>query len=726
MKRILFLLFTITQFTIIAQTTISGKVTDSKKQPILGASVYLDGTYDGTSTNEKGEFSFTTEEKGSQTLVISFVSYEAYVKTDNVSKFKNLQIKLRDDVNALDAVTINAGTFKAGEKAKVTVLKPLDIVTTASAVGDVLGALQTLPGTSANPENGRLFVRGGSADETQIFIDGVRVFTPYSPTPNNAPTRGRYSPFLFKGISFSTGGYSAEYGQALSGVLDLTTIDKPDQEKTEVSLMTLGVGIGNTQIWDRNSLSVNASYINLGPYTAAFPDRNKWLKPYQAGSGEMVYRHSFKDDSMLKVYGAFSYTDLEVIQDNINFDDGFRFGLNNRNLYINSSYKNKFGNNWRIETGLSFTNDNSEVKIEDDKIDNNENSAHFKVKIKKQFSSRFRVSFGSEYFITKFDETYNTANNQSFDYGFDNNLFASFVETDIFFSKNLATKIGVRAEHSDLLNEFTVSPRLSLSYKSGKNSQFSLAYGQFYQNPSNNYLKFNQDFKAENASHLIANYQHTKKDQIFRIEAYYKDYRDLVKFDTQMANFTSNYSNDGTAYAKGIDIFWRQNQKIKNTDYWISYSFLDTERDFRNYPTAATPNFASAHNLSVVGKHWIESLKSQVGFAYNFASGRTYTNFNEPEFSNNNESRFLNSKTKPYNSVSLNWAYLIDQQKILYFSLNNALGTKNVFGYNYKNTPNMNGNFDRQAIVPNADSFFFVGFFWTISDDKKSNNLNNL
>ena len=176
MKRILFLLFTITQFSILAQTTISGKVTDSKKQPILGASVYLDGTYDGTSTNEKGEFSFKTEEKGTQTLVISFVSYETYVKIDDVSKLKNLQIKLRDDVNSLDAVTINAGTFKAGEKAKVTVLKPLDIVTTASALGDFVGALQTLPGTTTVSEDGRLFVRGGEAEETQIFIDGVRVF----------------------------------------------------------------------------------------------------------------------------------------------------------------------------------------------------------------------------------------------------------------------------------------------------------------------------------------------------------------------------------------------------------------------------------------------------------------------------------------------------------------------------------------------------------------------
>ena len=718
MKRILFFLFTICQLSVIAQTTISGKVTDSKNNAIFGANIYLDGTYDGASTNENGEFSFKTEEKGTQTLVISFVSFETYVKTADVSTLKNLTIKLRDDVNSLDAVVINAGTFEAGEKAKVTVLKPLDIVTTASALGDVFGALQTLPGTTTVDEDGRLFVRGGEAEETQIFIDGIRVFTPYAASANNIPTRGRFSPFLFKGISFSTGGYSAEYGQALSSVLQLNTIDEPTEEKTDLSFMTLGLGVGNTQIWGNNSFSVNTSYVNLAPYQEAFPDRNKWEKPVQALSGEMVFRHKFKNESLLKLYGAFSYTDFDVTQDDINYEDGLRFGLKNRNLYFNTSYKNKFGDNWKIETGLSFTNDHSNLKIIDDKITSNENSVHLKVKLKKQFSNRFKISFGSEYFITDFNESYTPNNSNKFDYGFNNNIFATFAETDIFFSKNLATKIGVRAEHSQLLNESTISPRVSLAYKAGKNAQFSLAYGQFYQNPKNDYLKFNHNFKAENTSHLIANYQSTKQGQIFRLEAYYKNYKDLVMYDSNIPTYTSNYNNNGNGFAKGFDVFWRQNGKIKNTDYWVSYSFLDTERAYKNYPTSATPNFASKHNLSVVAKHFITDLKSQVGFSYNFASGRNYTN--------PNEIGFLNNKTKNYNSVSLNWAYLIDQQKILYFSVNNVLGTQNVFGYNYKNTAEPNGNFNRQAITPNADRFFFVGFFWTISDNKKSNQLDNL
>ena len=248
-----------------AQHQITGTVSDNRDEPIMGANVYLEGTYDGTTTNAEGNFTFTTSETGIKTLFVSFLSYVDFSMTTEISELKNLKIVLRENVNTLDAVMLSTGTFEAGEDSRVTTLKPLDIVTTASALGDFVGALQTLPGTSTVAEDGRFFVRGGGADETQIFIDGIRVFAPYTPTANNIPTRGRFSPFLFKGFSFSTGGYSAEFGQALSGVLQLNTIDEPDQEKTDVSLMTVGVGVGNTQKWKKSSLSFNTAYTNLSP-----------------------------------------------------------------------------------------------------------------------------------------------------------------------------------------------------------------------------------------------------------------------------------------------------------------------------------------------------------------------------------------------------------------------------------------------------------------------------
>ena len=49
----------------------------------------------------------------------------------------------------------------AGEEKRRTILKAVDIATTAGATADIAGALNTLPGTTKNGESGRLFVRGG-------------------------------------------------------------------------------------------------------------------------------------------------------------------------------------------------------------------------------------------------------------------------------------------------------------------------------------------------------------------------------------------------------------------------------------------------------------------------------------------------------------------------------------------------------------------------------------
>ena len=446
---------------------IAQKVIDHQGVPIIGANVYLQGTYDGTATNEDGQFSFETNEKGEQTLLVSSISFETYSKTADISIFKNVFIKLKDDVNTLDAVTVNAGTFKVGDNAKVTALKPLDIVTTAGALGDFLGALQTLPGTSNVAEDGRLFVRGGDAEETQIFVDGMRVFTPYSPSANNIPSRGRLSPFLFKGITFSTGGYSAEYGQALSSVLLLNSIDEPQEEKTEISVMSVGVGLGNTQKWKKSSLSLNTSYINLAPYQKLYSDTNEWHKPVESIGGEAVYRYRFNNDGLLKVYGAYSSVNFDLTQEDINEIDGVRFGLKNRNLYVNTSYKDFLEKDWSIAIGISFANDRSDLNFSSADITDVENSAHFKVALNKYFSSRYKLSFGTEYFITNFTENYNNDTIEN-NYGFNNNILSSFIETDIFFSKKLATKVGIRGDYAELLQEFNLSPRISLVYKSGK------------------------------------------------------------------------------------------------------------------------------------------------------------------------------------------------------------------------------------------------------------------
>ncbi|WP_299766331.1 TonB-dependent receptor [uncultured Dokdonia sp.] len=703
-----------------AQTTISGTVTDPKGIPIEGANVYLDGTYDGASSTVDGTFSFTTSETGDQVLIVTFLSFETYSFFGPVSSMKELPIKLKEDINSLDTVVISAGSFEASDNSKISVLKPLDVVTTASALGDFVGALQTLPGTTTVAEDGRLFVRGGDAGETQIFIDGIRVFTPYTPTTNNIPTRGRYSPFLFDGITFSTGGYSAEYGEALSSVLLLNTVDEPDQNKTDISIMSVGGGLGMTRKWEKSSLSLSTSYINLAPYIEVFPDRNDWSKPFEALSGEAVYRYR-TTDGLFKLYTAFDTSNFELTQEDINLEDGLDFKLKNSNLYVNTSYTGVLSDTWSIQTGGSYTFAKTDVGVMTNDIDNTENSAHFKLKVKKRFSSRFKLSMGAEQFITDFNEDFSGVfNTQTIgdSYGYDSAISALFTEGDVIFSKKLALKAGLRGSYTNLTDQFTISPRVSLAYKTGKKSQLSLAYGDFYQNPTNDFLKFSQELEAQKTQHYILNYQYNSNGRIFRAEAYRKSYDNLVTFDTDFAGVDSVFENGGDGYAQGLDLFWRDNTSIKNMDYWVSYSFLDSERQYLNFPEQARPSFANTHNFSGVVKYFITDWKSQVGLSYQYASGRTHTNPNVPGF--------LQEETKSFNSLSLNWAYLLSQQKILYVSVNNVLGFNNVNGFQYSNTPNGNGTFDRRALTPAADQFFFVGFFWTISDDNNSNQLDNL
>ncbi|NHN24387.1 TonB-dependent receptor [Flavobacterium jejuense] len=700
-----------------SQIQITGTIQDEFGQPIYGANIFIKGTYDGAISDEKGVFKFETTAKGEQILQISFMSYETITSKISIENYKKKTYTLKENINTLDAVVVSAGTFKAGDNSKTTALKPLDIVTTAGSVGNIIGALETLPGTQTVGESGRLFVRGGESDETQTFVDGIRVAQPYGATANNLPTRSRFSPFLFDGVTFSTGGYSAEFGNALSSVLLLNTINEPDQSQTDISVMSVGAGLGKTQKWEKSSLTFNASYINLAPYQLLVPQKIDWNKPVQSYSGESVYRRKFKN-GLLKVYGAFDYTTFDINQKDVNFAEKRNIDIQNKNFYLNTSYKGYLNDNLQLQTGFGFGYGQNKIGIQNDLLQNNERALHYKLKFRQTITSRIKLNVGGDFFHTNFDENYTAFQTNRFDYGYQNNMTAIYSEAEIFFSKKTAMNVGLRSSNASIIDQFTIEPRVSFAYKIAQNSQFSLAYGNFNQTANADYLKYNSNLDYEKTQHYIFNYMYNKEGRMLRAEAYFKNYDDLVKYDDNQPNFNSNYTNTGYGYAKGIDLFWRDNKTVKNLDYWVSYSFIDSERDYKNYNKEVTPNFIANHNFSVVTKYWSDKLKSQISATYSFNSGRPYNNPNIAEF--------MNEKTKSFNNLSLSWAYLLSQQKILFFSVTNVLNANNIFGYQYANTANINGQFQRQAITQPANQFFFVGFFWTISDNNKTNNLDNL
>ncbi len=705
-------------FLSVAQVTIEGSIKEKSGEPLLGVNVFIEGTYDGATTDINGEFKLTTEPGDSLVLVASFIGFHDHkVLLDPGKQDFKLEIELKEKINKLNAVVITAGSFDASDESKQVVLNSLDIVTTAGSTADIPGALNTLPGTQAVGETGRLFVRGGEGRETKTFIDGMIVHNEYSPSAPNTPGRSRFSPFMFKGMSFSTGGYSAEYGQALSSALILKSKDLAELTRTDFSLMTVGGDVAHTSVWKNSSFTGKIQYTNLTPYFALIGQNIKWDKAPTDINGNFAYRIKTSKTGFLKVYSNLSSAKMDLYERDIaNPDLLLPTRVTNDYLYFNTSYKEILSEKWGIRLGTSFTESNDFASQAGQSREEDISGRHGKLVADYIHSDKLNVRFGGELLLRKGDETLTNDLGQSLNGNFNETITAGFAEVETYASSSLAFKAGMRIENNSLVDQIIANPRLSAAYKLGEKSQVSVAYGTFRQAPANTIIYRLNESEQEQANHYIANYQWLGEGRSFRIEAYRKDYSGLTRFSDEFT--PTSFSFDGDGFANGIDLFWRDNRTFKNTDYWVSYSYLNSERNYRDYPGSFRPPFVSTHNFSVVAKRFVQSIKSQLGLTYSFASQRRYNNLNEDDF--------LAGRTPNFHDLSFNISYLYSNQIIFHAMVNNVFGINNIFGYDYANQPDSDGVYARRAIRPPAKRFVFLGIFITLAKNKSISQLPNL
>lgn len=707
MKTLFTILLALLSIHLFSQGQITGKVTDRDGNYLLGVNIYIEGSYDGTSTNEEGKFEFTTSESGTKTLTASFIGYQKWTNSIDTKNATDIKIELKESVNTLDAVTITAGIFAAADQKRASVLDPLDIYTTASANGDIMAAIKTMPGTQASADDGRLMVRGGDAYESKTYIDGLVAAQPYySKTPDVA-TRGRFSPSLFAGVQFNSGGYSAEYGQALSSVLELNSTDVANADVTGVSIMTIGAEGNITRAFKNSSLMASGAYINMAPYHAVFPSRLNWTKPVESVGLNVAHRYKPSSGTLLKSYvyaefGTLAYTGYET--------DNSKYTLSNKNslVYANSSFRNCLSDETCYNAGISTSFESNSLDLNGTTINTREISADGRLKFFHQFSEGINLNIGAnETFSLYTQEVFSINSEKLFDVELTDHTMGIFAESEIRFSKNIAIKPGVRAEYGTLLNKTSLSPRFAVALKTGKNSQISGAWGIYCQNPEFNYLKFNSDLELEKATHYILSYQTGNLEKkLFRAEAYYKTYNKLITWDGDNEYYPKNIANNGNGYARGIDLFWRDKKSIKHVEYWITYSFIDTKRQYENFPTMATPDFISAHNFSMVSKYWINSISTQVGFSFTASSGKNFDDTTTPEF--------MDIHTGWYTDLSLNMSkvfFLGNQYSVLYVSLTNVLGSDPILAYRPTSAADSNGNYQLTPVKQDSKRFLFIGLF---------------
>lgn len=722
---------------VFSQITIKGKVTDNKGKVLPGASVTLKGTYDGALVDSMGNYAFQTKEKGAQTLVFSILGYITIEQPISIGTENIIQnISLKEELNELKAVMISAGSFAAGDNKRGTVLNSIDIATTAGSNADITAALKTLPGAQQIGNESGLFVRGGEGYETKQFIDGTMVNNPYFSSPSDIASRGRFSPFLFKGTVFSTGGYSALYGQALSSAVILESIDLPEKSAANAAISPLLVGAGFQDLAKnkKSSWGANYGYVNVGLYFQLVKQTPDYFKIPEFHNADANFRIKTKSGGIIKYYTTFDYSELGLRRPDI--DSAYlkdAFSLTNHNWYNNLSWRENLGNGWEMNLGTSYSTNRDDIaqQVQDANnqpkmfdtastwmlsknfnLKNRQDLSQVKLVLKKKLGGISTLRFGGEYWYnynsTIFNDTLHILKG---------NYQAAFAESDIYISNDLVAQVGARFERSSIINKLNFAPRISLAYRTGPSAQISAAYGIFYQTPETQQLFFSTQLGFIKATHYILNYQKITNERIFRTEVFYKKYEDLIK--TYPA-----YNNSGYGYAKGLEVFFRDKKTFKDIDYWISYSYLDTKRDYLNFPMELQPNFAAHHTASVVMKKFYTKIKTGFNFTYSFATGRPYYNF---QLVNGKYEIADEGTTKSFNSLGFSVNYLPSLGKqnartfiVLFASVNNVLGADQVYGYNYS----YNGSI-KDAIRPPAKRFYFIGCFLSWGVDRSQDAINN-
>ncbi len=697
-----------------AQNKISGEVVDRNNSPIPGVLISFNNGSIRTTSDMKGKFTLNY----SDTIKNRRIYFEAFgYKNKSVMVNKNqseIRTVLIDSIYSLQSVTVSTpkyGRF-SDYSAQTIQMSSFDIVTNPAAMADMIGNMRVLPGVQVNDNDGRLIIQGGSSEESQIYINDLLVMNPYNLTSKNTGVRTRFSSDLFEGVALQSGGYNAEFGQALSGIVNLNTKEKKHIEsKTDIGISSVFASLTHMDQKPSYAYRGSINYVNVGPYQKLIPDDYTWDKYPEQISADLFFTKEFSPKTKLITQAQFSSSAMNYAYENV---DSIPFSNDMKEVYfyVQANFYHLFDKKWSLSVGSNLIIDElsgTEVKYKGDNVENSNIWNHNKITV--QYSSgKITNRMGAEYVLNPFNETYMLDGN-NYKTEIESNLLGIYNDTKLFLNNNLTMNLGIRGEYSPYLKQFNLAPRAYLGYRLNRENIISASFGEYFQLPSLSYLKLtdNIDFTSVNKGTL--SYSYVEKHSKFQLDTYYKKYNNAVTY-YQQEFVPVDIKNNGYGYGWGADVFWKSN--FKSLEYWLTYSYNNTEKKYAYYSEKIAPNYAANHTFNLTLKYWLGSLKSLAGVNYNISSGTPYYNSMSP---------YNELGTTPYrNRLDIAWSYLPKPNIIIHFGCQNVLGYKNIYGYDYSQiNPGV-----RKAISTPDSRFFFIGLFITLSHNKKLNQLKNL
>ena len=611
-------------------TRLFGVVTDKTGQPVLGASVYLEGTEKGTQTDFDGKYIIENVSPGSYNLIVSYIGFKTQTRYNIIVKSKgtpSYNFVLEEDTQQLDEVIVsNANKISRPKETPVSTqsLSAIEIATYPGSNNDVVQVAQTLPGVSPSIGGFRndLIIRGGAPNETVYYLDGIEV-----PNINHFSTQGSAGgPVGLINVSFidnvtlSTSAFGAQYDNPLSGVLQFSQRNgnsKNFNGNFRISASEAALTFEGPLFKGKNEdskttflVSVRRSYLQFLFDVIGLPFRPDY------------WDYQYKINHKIDAYNDISLTGLGSIDDfSVEGPDDFDAEqqalleqapfIDQTTNAIGISWKNRFkdGSGFMQTTLSNNTLNNTFTRFEDPENETGVIFSNDAVESETKLRYQLTKFFGDWKLTTGFNVQYSYYENETVNIT-DNNIFDTEIDfikyglfgniTNSFFKDKLDVSLGFRIdddtflENNDLLSTF--SPRLSLSYEFAENWRLNGSLGRYYRLPPYTILGFrdnsgvlvNDDAAYTVSDHFVLGLQHYfSPSASISIEGFYKGYDnypisvlDQVSLANQGADFEVLGSEDiatvGKGRSYGVELQFQQ--KLTNNFYGIfAYTWFFSE-----------------------------------------------------------------------------------------------------------------------------------------------------
>ena len=264
---------------------VTGKVRDAETgEPLIGADVIVEGTELGAASDEKGDYVVLYVPAGSYVITASYLGYDPYTYTQvivNADQTTNLNFRLKPTVIEVEKVTviaekppIVASQVQSGHSVTSQDIARLPVTTINQVVTLQAGVSTSNLGTH---------IRGGRNEEITYYVDGIMTKVPHTGAQST-----QINASAVEEVTVVSGGFDAEYGDALSGIINVVTKEGQAKPSGNFRYLTDEV-FAMDNLKDKLNTGYNFYDLSLGGPLPAVPRLRYFL------SGELTLTDAFRD-----------------------------------------------------------------------------------------------------------------------------------------------------------------------------------------------------------------------------------------------------------------------------------------------------------------------------------------------------------------------------------------------------------------------------------------------